>query len=94
MLHLEEVEVADRLVLDAVHHGGEQLVGLLLVFDQRVLLAVGAVADALLQLVHRQQVVLPLVVDDLQHDDALGLAHDVGAHQLFLLLHTCCCSRS
>ena len=47
---------------------------------------VGAVADALLQLVHRQQVVLPLVVDHLQHDDALGLAHDVGADQVFLLL--------
>jgi hypothetical protein len=27
-----------------------------------------------------------LVVDHLQHDDALGLAHDVGAHHVFLLL--------
>ena len=61
-------------------------IGFLLVFDQRILLPVRAVADALLQLVHRQQVVFPLVVDHLQHHDALGLAHHVRAHQVFLLL--------
>ncbi len=47
---------------------------------------VGAVTDALLQLVHRQQVVLPLVVDHVQHHHALGVPHGVGAHQRFLLL--------
>src|ERR1019366_2262111 len=72
-----------RVKSDAVHHGGEEFVGSLLVFDQRVLLPIRAVADALLQLVHRQQVVLPLVVDHLQHHDALGLPHHIAAHHVF-----------
>src|SRR5450432_4585120 len=84
--HLKKIQVANRFIFDPVHHGGENLVGFLLIFDQRVLLAVGPVADALLELVHGQQVVFPLVVDHLQHDDALGLAHDVGAHQILFLL--------
>ena len=49
---------------------------LLLVFDQRIFLAVTDQADALLQVIQRQQVVLPLRVDDVEHDDAL-----VGAHR-------------
>ena len=39
---LQEVEIAHRLVFDAVHHGGEVVEGLPLVFHQRVLLTLGA----------------------------------------------------
>ena len=60
--------------------------GFLLVLDQRIFLAVAAQADAFLQVVHRQQVVFPLVVDDVEHDHALGVAHDIGPDQLFLFV--------
>src|SRR6185503_14340871 len=46
---LEEEQVPDDLLLDPVLHLGEQLEGLALVLDQRVLLPVGAQADALLE---------------------------------------------
>src|SRR5262245_1566452 len=58
-------EVLDHAVLDALHHGLEDLERLLLVLDERVALAVAAEADALLEVVDVEQVVLPLLIDDL-----------------------------
>ena len=49
----QEEQVADRLILDAIHHVLEQHVGLFLVLDQRIFLAVAAQADAFLQVIHR-----------------------------------------
>ncbi len=82
--HLQEEQVADGLVFDAIHHVLEQREGFLLVLDQRIFLAVSAQADAFLEVVHRQQVIFPLVVDDVEHDDALGVAHVLGADQRLL----------
>ncbi len=65
---IEQEQEAHRVVLDALLHLREHLERLALVLDERVALAVGAQADAVLQVVHRQQVVLPRRVDDLQQD--------------------------
>ena len=56
-------QLADELVVDGREHLDEALVAFLLVLLLRVLLAVAAQADALAQVVHRQQVVLPQLVD-------------------------------
>ena len=45
----------------------------------RIPLRVAAQADAFLQVVEREQVVLPRLIDDAQHDVALEQAHQVGA---------------
>ena len=57
---------------------------LLLVFDERILLPVASQSDALLEVVHRKQVVFPLLVQQLQHDHALGVAHAFDADLLTL----------
>src|SRR5262245_26367324 len=82
----EPPQVADDLLLDAVLHRLEEGETLFLVLDERIALAVAAQADAFLQMVEAVEVVLPLRVDDLQHDVALDPAEDVGRHQRFLLL--------
>src|ERR1700685_3064149 len=84
---LQEEQVPDGLVLDPIHHVLEHFEGFFLVLDQRVLLAVAAQADAFLQVVHRQQVVLPLVVDHVEHDHALGGAEQFRTdHFLFFVV--------
>jgi hypothetical protein len=50
-----------------------RLEGLALVLVQRIALAVGAQADALAQMVEREQVLLPEVVERLQQDALLDL---------------------
>ncbi len=76
-----------RLVFNAVHHVLEHGERFFLVLDQRIFLAVAAKPDAFLQVVHRQQVVFPLVVDHVQHDDAFSLAEIVRPdHLLFLVV--------
>ena len=59
--HLEEL--LDHGLLEVVHHRLEHVEGFLLVLGQRVALAVAAKADALLEVVHVQEVVLPELVD-------------------------------
>ena len=82
---LDEEEVAQGVLLDPVHHRLEHLVAFLLVFDQRVPLAVTPQADALLEVVHLEEVVLPLGVDDLEEDHPLELPHPLGPEELFLV---------
>ena len=79
-------EIADDFFLDAPPHVLEELEAFFLVFDQRIALAVAAQADAFLEVIERVEVVLPLRVDDLQHQIALDAAHQVGRDDLFLLL--------
>ncbi len=66
-------------VLDPLLHRLEELVALLLVLVERVALAVAAQADALLEVVEGEQVVLPGVVDDAQQDVALEEAHQLAS---------------
>ncbi len=75
-LHAEEV--ASGVFLEAQHHGFEHVEGLFLVGDEGILLGVAAQADAFLEVVHGEQVVLPQAVEDGEHDDALVVAHAVG----------------
>jgi len=86
--HLKKKQVADGLVLDAIHHVLEHLERFFLVLDQRIFLPIAAQTDAFLEVVHRQQVIFPLVVDDVEHDDALGVAHVLGTDQVLFFLVT------
>ena len=81
-LHAEEV--ARGVFLEAHHHRLEHLEGFLLVGDERVLLGVAAEADAFLEVVHGEEVVLPEAVEDGEHDDALVVAHGGRAEDLLL----------
>src|SRR5262249_39300662 len=77
-LDLQVEQAADGFLLDALHHGGEQVVPLALVLDQRVALSHCPQADAFPQVVHLVQVLAPLAVEDREDHAALKLAHDVG----------------
>ncbi len=83
-LHAEEV--AGGVFLEAQHHGFEHLEGLSLVGDERVLLGVAAEADAFLEVVHGEEVVFPEAVEDGEHDDALVVAHGLGAPRICSLM--------
>ena len=56
-LHAEEV--AAGVFLETHHHAFKHLEGLFLVGDERVLLRVAAQADAFLEMVHGEEVILP-----------------------------------
>src|SRR5262245_57437301 len=80
---LQVEERSNRRRIDAVKHLLEQVETLLLVFDQRIFLTVTDESDALFEVIERQQVVLPLRVDDVEHDDALVSAHRFRPDLLF-----------
>src|SRR6266705_6909713 len=82
---LQIEERSDREGVDAVEHCLEHIKAFFLVLDQRILLTVTDQADALLQMIERQQVILPLRIDDVEHDDALVGAHRFLADLLFLV---------
>ncbi len=81
-LHLHVEQAADRLFLDRLHHGVEQVVALALVLDQRIALGHGPQPDALAQVVHLVQVLAPLAVQHRQHDPPFQVAHQLGAQLL------------
>ncbi len=56
---LHQEQETDRVLLKASHHGFKHVEGLFLVGDQRILLAVSAKTNALLEVVHAQQMVFP-----------------------------------
>src|SRR3984957_8361401 len=72
---LHQVEITNRVFLEALHHGFEHVEGFSLVLDQRIVLAISAQADALFEVIHAEQVIFPLLVDHAQHDHALVMAH-------------------
>src|SRR5207237_6970029 len=80
-------QVADDFLVDPLAHGLEEREALLLVLDERIPLAVAAKADAFFQMIEAVEVILPLRVDDLQHDVALDAVEDGRiAEQRLLLL--------
>src|SRR5690349_12191481 len=90
--HLEEL--LDRRLLQAADHLLEHVEGFLLVLGQRVALAVAAEPDALLQVIHVQQVLAPELVDaaeaspvplEPEDDPALEPVEHLGAHLLLAL---------
>ena len=64
--------------LIAVEHVGEELERLALVLLLRILLRIAAQVDALPQVVELGEVVAPVLVERLQHQAALELAHELG----------------
>ena len=54
-------------VVDVLHQIHEHVVRLMLVLDERIFLTPGAVADRVAQLVEIVEVILPLLVEDVQH---------------------------
>ncbi len=85
-LDLQVEQVADGLLLDALHHGVEHVEALALVLHQRVLLGHRPQADALLEVVHLVEVLAPLAVEHREDDASLQLTHDVGAEGVLALL--------
>src|SRR5258708_5740223 len=83
LLHLKVEQAADRLLLDALHHGAEHVVTLALVLHQRVALAVAAQRYALTQVVHLIEVLAPLAVEDGEDDPPLQLTHHLGGQLCF-----------
>ena len=75
---LHQVKIASRVFLEALHHGFEHVERLALVLDQRILLPIATKTDSLFEVVHIEQVVFPLLVEDAQHDHALVIAHGFG----------------
>ena len=67
-------------------HVLEERVALLLVLDERIALPVAAQPDAFLQVIERVEVILPLVIDDLQHDVALDATQQLAADHAVLFL--------
>src|SRR5919197_6347249 len=76
----------DLRLLAALFHRLEQREALFLVLDERVALAVAAQADSFFQVVEAVEVILPLLIDDLQHDVALDALQHLAANELFLLV--------
>src|SRR4051812_20499154 len=81
-------EVLHHAILDRLHHLLEDLERLLLVLDERIALAVAAQADAFLEVIDIQKVILPELIDDLQEDVLLVQAHHLRTDRRFLLLVT------
>src|SRR5580692_867830 len=69
--NLHQVKIAGRVFLEALQHGLEHLERFLLVLDQRIVLAVAAQANALLEVVHTQEMIFPLRIENAEHDHAL-----------------------
>ena len=65
-----------RLAVHLLDHLAEELVGLELVDQQRILVLIASVLHRVAQLVHLTQVLLPRLIDVVQDDGLLELLHD------------------
>src|SRR3990172_3200632 len=84
-LDLHVVEPLERLRLDPEDEVGKHVESFPLVFLQRVLLRVATEADPLLQVIHREEVVLPQPVDRRKEEHPLEVTHRILAVLLLLL---------
>ena len=76
-------EHADGLILDSVDHLLEHFVAFALIGDERVLLPVAAKADALLQVIHIEEVVFPERIDGLEENIVFEVPHERFAEFFF-----------
>src|SRR5439155_23095025 len=83
--YLKVEERSNRAGVDAIEHLLKQVEALLLIFNQRIFLTVADQADALLEVIEREEVVFPLRVDNVEHDDAFISAHRFRPNLLFLV---------
>src|SRR6266849_9657298 len=70
--------------LEIRHEPDEHLVGVLLVFDERILLPVSAQVDALAELVQIVEMILPFLIDDPEADVCQRLLAE--SHSAYLRL--------
>ncbi len=82
--HLHRQHDLHDVQLDAVEHVREEFEGFALVFLLRILLCVAAQVDSLAQVIEIREVIAPVLVESLQHEAALELAHELGTDQSFL----------
>src|ERR1700678_3523873 len=80
---LHQIEITRRVFLKALQHGLEHFEGFFFVLDQGIVLAIAAQANTFLEVIHAEKVIFPLRVENAEHDDALVMAHPLGADQLF-----------
>src|ERR1700676_2071152 len=66
---LHQVEITDRVFLEALHHRFEHVEGFFLILDQGIVLAVAAQADALFQVIHAEEMIFPLLIDHAQRSE-------------------------
>ena len=72
-----------RVGLDPFHHAGEQIKPFSFIFDEGVFLTVATKPDAVSQMVHREQMVLPVVIDDLEHECLFQKPHQLRSQLRF-----------
>ena len=71
-------EVLEGFTFDRIHERDEKLVGFVFVLDERILLALGAQANAFAEGIHAVEVLLPLLVDSGEHHATFLLVEDFG----------------
>ena len=86
--YLHVVQIADSLFLEGFHHGLEHVERFFLVFDKRIVLSVATKPDTFLEVIHRQKVIFPELVEHAQHDHAFVMAHRLRADDPFLRIVT------
>ncbi len=86
--HLHQVQVPDRLLLEALHHVFEHVERLALVLHQGIVLTVPAQPDSLAQVIHIEQMIFPVLIQHAQHDHALVIAHRVRTNQFLFRVVT------
>ena len=76
---------ADSLLTEALDHVHEHVKALTFVLLQRVFLTISAKADAIPEVIHVKEVILPQPVKHLQHDKAFGACHLLRTEKFNLL---------
>ena len=76
-LHVKEP--IERVGLDPFHHTGKEIEAFALVLDERIFLPVPTQSDPVAQVIHPQQVIFPVVVDNLEHERLLQETHQFRA---------------
>ena len=79
-------EIVQNLALNGVHQIDEHGVGVVFVFDERILLAEGAEVDGFAETIHRIEVFLPEAIDGIENDVAFEAFEGFGVLECRLAL--------
>src|SRR5437867_813514 len=83
---LQKEEKTQSILFDTSHQIFEQYVGFFFVFDQWIALTIPSQSDAFFEVVHREKMVFPMRVNDLQHEHAFVVSHLRSADERFLVI--------
>ena len=70
-------QTIQRVGFDPLHHPGEEIEPFALILDQGIFLPVATKTDPVSQVIHSKQMILPMVVNDLEHKCLLKKAHEL-----------------